>query len=100
MIEIVTTLGTPEPMTHHELFSLMVAICWMLKQRVCENMRISWTCKRQDQLRTFNWEATLMVPTAPANAHVSWQIRGILSRVLCRDARSAEALSAGTIPCI
>ena len=42
----------------------MVAICWMLKQRVCENMRTSWTRKREDQLHTFNWEATLMVPTA------------------------------------
>ena len=25
-VEIVTTLGAPEPMTHQELFSLMVAI--------------------------------------------------------------------------
>ena len=64
MIEIVTTLGAPEPMTHQELFSLMVAICCMLKQRVCENMRITWASKREDQLHTFNWEATLMVPTA------------------------------------
>ena len=40
-LEIVTTYGTPEPMTHQELFSLMVTVCWMLKQRVCENMRIS-----------------------------------------------------------
>ena len=64
MLEIVTTFGTPEPMTHQELFSLMVGVCWMLKQHVCDNMRISWTCKREDQLHTFNWEATLMIPTA------------------------------------
>ena len=42
----------------------MVAICWMLKQRVCENMRINWTRKREDQLHTISWEATVMVPTA------------------------------------
>ena len=64
MVEIVTTLGTRELMSHQELFSLMVAIYWMLKQRVCENMRISWTRKREDQMHTFNWEATLMVPAA------------------------------------
>ena len=27
-------------------------------------MRISWTRKKEDQLHTFNWEATLLVPTA------------------------------------
>ena len=43
---------------------MMVAIYWMLKQRVCENMRISWTRKREDQLHTFSWEATMTVPTA------------------------------------
>ena len=69
MIEIVTTLGALEPMTHQELFSPMVAINWMLKQRVPENMRISWTRKREDRLHTFNWEATLMVPTAAGCAH-------------------------------
>ena len=63
MVEIVTTLGAPQPMAQQELFSLMVAIYWMLKQCVRENMRISWTCKREHQLHTFNWEATLMVPT-------------------------------------
>ena len=42
----------------------MVVVCWMLKQRVCENMSISWTRKREDQLHTFNWEATLISPTA------------------------------------
>ena len=42
----------------------MVAIYWMPKQRVSENMRISWTRKREDHMHTFNWEATLMVPTA------------------------------------
>ena len=31
---------------------------------MCENMRISWTCKREDQVHTFNWQATLMVPAA------------------------------------
>ena len=64
MGEIVTILGAPEPMTHQELFSLMVAIYWMLKQRVCENMRISWTRKRGDQLHAVKWEATMTVPTA------------------------------------
>ena len=64
MLEIVTTFGAPEPMTHQELFSLMVAISWMLTKRVCESMRINSTRKREDQLHTFNWEATLMVPTA------------------------------------
>ena len=64
MVEIVTTLGTPEPMSHEELCLLMVAIYWMLKQRFCENMHISWTRKREDQMHTFIWEATLMVPTA------------------------------------
>ena len=63
MVETVTTLGTPKPMSHQELFLLMVAIYWMLKQRVCENMHISWTRKRADQMHTFSWEATLMVPT-------------------------------------
>ena len=61
MLEIVTTFGAPEPDTSGAVF--VVAVCWMLKQRVCENMRISWTRKREDQLHTFNWEATLMVPT-------------------------------------
>ena len=64
MVEIVTTLGTPEPMSHQELFSLMVAMYWLLKQRACENMRISCIRKREDQMHTFNWEAILMVPTA------------------------------------
>ena len=64
MLEIVTTFGAPGPMTHQERLSLMVAMYWMLKRRVCENTRISWTRKREDQLHTFNWEATLMVPTA------------------------------------
>ena len=64
MVEIVTTLGTPEPMSHQELFSLMVAMYWMLKQRVCENMCIRWTWKREDQMHTFNWQAILMVPIA------------------------------------
>ena len=64
MVEIVTSLGTPEPMSHQELFSLMVAMYWMLKQRGCENMRICWTRKREDRMHTFNWEAILMVPTA------------------------------------
>ena len=31
MLETVTTYGAPEPMTHQELFALMVAFCWMLK---------------------------------------------------------------------
>ena len=70
MIEIVTTLGAPEPMTHQKLVSLMVTIYWMLKQRVCENMRINWTRKRQDQLHMFNWEATLMVSTAARRRRV------------------------------
>ena len=48
----------------------MVAVYWMLKQRVCENMRISWTRKREDQLHTFNWEATLMVPSAAGRRSV------------------------------
>ena len=64
MVEIVTMLGTLEPMSHQELFSLMVAMYWVLKQCACENMRISWIRKREDQMRTFNWEAILMVPTA------------------------------------
>ena len=64
MVEIVTTLGTPEPMSHHDLFSLMVAMYWLLKQRVCENMRTNWTRKREDHRHTFIWEATLSVPTA------------------------------------
>ena len=33
-------------------------------------MRISWTRKRED-LHTFNWEATLMVPTAAGR----WPVR-------------------------
>ena len=64
MVEIVTTLGTPEPMSHRELFSQMVAMYWLLKRCACENMRISWIRKREDQMHTFNWEAILMVPTA------------------------------------
>ena len=64
MAEIVTTLGTPEPMSHQALFLLMVAMFWLLQQRACENMRISWIRKREDQMHTFNWEAVLMVPTA------------------------------------
>ena len=54
MVEIVTTLGTPEAMSHQEIFSLMVAMYWMMKQRVCENMGIIWTRKREDQVHTFN----------------------------------------------
>ena len=70
MVEIVTTLGTPEPMSHQELFLLMVAMYWLLKQRACENMRISWTRKREDQMHTFNWEAILMVPTVAGRCPV------------------------------
>ena len=47
-VEIVTTLGTPEPMSHQELFSLMVAMYWLLKQRACEIMRINWIRERED----------------------------------------------------
>ena len=43
-----TTLGKPEPMSHQELFSLMVAMYRLLKQRACKNMRISWIRKRED----------------------------------------------------
>ena len=70
MVEIVTTLGAPEPMSHQELFSLMVAMYWLLKQRACENMRISWIRKREDQMHTFTWEAILMVPTAAGHRPV------------------------------
>ena len=42
MVEVVTTLAEPEPMSHLELFSLMVAVCWLLKQHAYENMRINW----------------------------------------------------------
>ena len=42
----------------------MVAMYWLLKRRACENMRIGWTWKREDQMHTFNWEAMLMVPIA------------------------------------
>ena len=45
MVEVVTTLGEPEPMWHQELLSLMVAVCWLLKQRACENLRINWIRK-------------------------------------------------------
>ena len=71
MVETVTTLGTPEPMLHQELFSPMVAMYWLLKQRACENMRISWIPKREDQMHTFNWEAILMVPIAAGR----WPVR-------------------------
>ena len=64
MVAVVTTLGESEPMSHQELFSLMVAVCWLLKQRACENMRIGWIRKREDQMHIFNWETILMVPTA------------------------------------
>ena len=37
---------------------------WLLKERACENMRIRWIRKREDQMHIFNWEAILMVPTA------------------------------------
>ena len=70
MVEIVTMLGEPQPMSHQELFSLMVAMCWLLKQRACENMRISWIRKREDQMHIFNWEAILMVPTAAGRRSV------------------------------
>ena len=62
MVEVVTTLGEPEPMSHQELFSLMVAVCWLLKQHACENMRMSWIWKREDQMHIFDGEAILMVP--------------------------------------
>ena len=64
MVAVVTTLGEPEPMSHQEVFSLMAAVCWLLKQRAYENMRISWIRKREDQMHIFEWEAILMVPTA------------------------------------
>ena len=70
MVEIVTTVGEPEPMSHQELFSLMVAVCWLLKQRAYENMRISWIRKREDQMHIFEWEAILMVPTATGRQSV------------------------------
>ena len=70
MVEVVTTLGQPELMSHQEVFSLMVAVCWLLKQRAYENMRISWIRKREDQMHIFEWEAILMVPTAAGRRSV------------------------------
>ena len=48
----------------------MVAMCWLLKQRACENMRISCIRKREDHMHIFNWEAILMVPTATGRRSV------------------------------
>ena len=45
MVEVVTTTVEPEPMSHQKLFSLMVAVRWLLK-------RISWIRKREDQMHT------------------------------------------------
>ena len=41
MVEVVTTLGEPEPMSHQELFSLMVAVCWLLSNvltKICASV--------------------------------------------------------------
>ena len=70
MAEVVTTLGEPEPMSQQELFSLMVPVCWLLKQHAYENMRISWIRKREDQMHIFDWEAILMVPTSTGRSSV------------------------------
>ena len=43
---------------------------------MCENLHISWTGKREDQLHTFNWEATLVVPTAARR----WPVRTLAGR--------------------
>ena len=48
----------------------MVAVCWQLKQRAYESMRISWIQKREDQMHIFDWEAILMVPTATGRRSV------------------------------
>ena len=48
----------------------MVTIYRMLKQRVCENIRASWTRKREHQLHALNLEATLMVSTAAGHRRV------------------------------
>ena len=58
------TMQLEPPKPYPELFSLMVAVCWLFKQRAYENMRISWIRKPDGQLHIFDWEAILMVPSA------------------------------------
>ena len=68
-------------------------MCWLLKQRAYENMRISWIRKLEDQMHIFEWEAILMATaTGRRSVRTSACTSGDYYHIWCRSARSAKAL--------
>ena len=70
-MEVVTTRGEPEVMLKQEMYSLVVQVIWVEKQRASENLLVTSSRKDTSQLHDFDWEVSLVVPTPRGRRPIS-----------------------------